>query len=260
MKTVRLNANSYKFGEFSEDAAHLQLNSLLTAIAAVKAGQIDAIVTAPWTKALFSTIGQPAWGHTEILAREFECEDNHVMMLAGPRLRVSLVTTHVPLSAVPELVTQERIVQTTATTIKDLKRLYGVDAPRIAICGLNPHAGEKGNMGFEDISVIEPAIATLRKQFSNCKIAGPLPADTLFPRFAKGQPYDAVIAMYHDQGLIPLKTLHFGESINVTLGLPTIRTSVDHGSAYDIAGQNKADGSSMRVALEAAVSMVNRRD
>jgi 4-phospho-D-threonate 3-dehydrogenase / 4-phospho-D-erythronate 3-dehydrogenase len=241
-------------------AATLQLAALDAAIEATRHGRCDAICTAPWTKSLFSVLGMPAIGHTERLAEAFGAEQDHVMMLAGDALRVALVTTHLPLSRVSAAVTHERLADTIRTTARDLTRWYGVAAPHIAICGLNPHAGESGHMGMEEIEVIAPCVEAMRAQLPHVTLSGPLPPDTLFARYHGGKkPFDAVVCMYHDQGLIPLKLLHFGSSANITLGLPILRTSVDHGTAYDIAGKGIADPHSMRYALELAQTLVSPR-
>jgi 4-phospho-D-threonate 3-dehydrogenase / 4-phospho-D-erythronate 3-dehydrogenase len=240
-------------------SASLQLEAFIAAINASEQRKIAAMVTAPLSKDLFRTINMPVVGHTEILADHFNAPES-VMMLAGPRLRVALVTTHAALRHVPDLITGEDIARTIRTTIAELKRLYGISQPRIAVCGLNPHAGEAGAMGDEEIEIIAPALARLRDELGGrAEISGPYPADTLFARYGgRKVPFDAVICMYHDQGLIPLKLLHFGESANVTLGLPIIRTSVDHGTAYDIAGKGVADEGSMRYAIELAIEMAER--
>lgn len=244
------------FANHDDRAARIQLAAFETALDDAASGEVAAVVTAPWTKGLFATIDHPCVGHTEILAERFEAPD-HVMMLAGDRLRVALVTTHLPLRDVADAITRDRLANVIRTTVTDLERLFGIAKPRIAVTGLNPHAGEGGVMGFEEIECIAPVIESLR---SDMNIDGPFPADTLFARFdhAGSQPYDAVIAMYHDQGLIPLKTLHFGNSANITLGLPIIRTSADHGSAYDIAGRGIARCGSMRYAIERAVEFSRR--
>lgn len=255
----KLNAEKIPFGERNERAAQLQLAAFHRAVTASQTGEIDAIVTAPWTKELFRMIDMPAVGHTEILAEAFDAPD-HVMMLAGPRLRVSLVTTHLPLKDVSGALQTERIKSVIRTTAADLTRLFGVEHPDIAVCGLNPHAGELGVMGDEEEVTIGPALKELAVEFGDTiALSGPHPADTLFARYREGRkPFDAVICIYHDQGLIPLKLLHFGESANITLGLPVVRTSVDHGTAYDIAGWGVADPGSMRYAIELAVEMVAR--
>lgn len=241
--------------------ARLQMAALRRAMEAGRDGEIDAIVTAPWNKALFDRIGEPVVGHTEVLA-DFYGVPEVVMMLAGPRLRVALVTTHMAIADVAASLTKEKIKTTVGITAKSLQERFGLVAPRIAVCGLNPHAGEEGHMGGEEIEIISPAIEELREEAlaGDVELVGPLPADTLFAKFAgAGSPFDAVICMYHDQGLIPLKLLHFGQSANLTLGLPVIRTSVDHGTAYDIAGSGKADEGSMEYAIEMAISMARGR-
>ena len=253
-----LDASDIEPGEQDPRAARMQLAALERAIDATSRGECIAICTAPWTKELFRLIDEPAVGHTEVLARAFDAP-RHVMMLAGSRLRVSLATVHVPIQDVSAKLTEERLRATIETTIEDLGRLFGCAAPRIAVCGLNPHAGEHGVMGEEEDALIRPVIAALSEQYAgHATITGPLPSDTLFAKFRDAMPYDAVICMYHDQGLIPLKLLHFGASANITLGLPVVRTSVDHGSAYDIAGKGIARGGSMRHALELAVALGER--
>jgi 4-hydroxythreonine-4-phosphate dehydrogenase len=239
-------------------AARLQLTALERAIEDAREEKILAIATAPWTKELFSLIEAPTVGHTEVLARAFDAP-HHVMMLAGDRLRVALTTVHVPVRRVSEVLTAARLSDTIRTTCHELRRLYGVEVARIAVCGLNPHAGEHGVMGTEEDDVIRPVIASMRSELGGvCTLEGPFPSDTLFAKFRDAQPYDAVICMYHDQGLIPLKLLHFGQSANITLGLPIVRTSVDHGTAYDIAGQGIAKYESMRYAMELALELSQR--
>ncbi|MGM0556686.1 MAG: 4-hydroxythreonine-4-phosphate dehydrogenase PdxA [Myxococcota bacterium] len=246
------DASTIVWGERSAAGAELQLAAFESAIAAARDGHIDAICTAPWTKELFRLIDEPPVGHTEILAEAFDAPD-HVMMLAGPRLRVALVTVHVPISEVSERLTPERLSDTIQTVSSELRERFDIDEPSLAVCGLNPHAGEHGVMGTEEAEVIEPTLDRLRDELEHTTIDGPLPADTLFARYrGDAQPWDAVICMYHDQGLIPLKLAHFGESANLTLGLPIVRTSVDHGTAYDIAGDGVADAGSMRYALKMA--------
>jgi len=255
-----LAVDSVSAGVPSAVGAEIQKRAFEQALDAVDRGACDAIVTAPWTKSLMPLIGIGPTGHTELLAERYGAPD-HVMMLAGPRLRVSLVTTHIPLKSVSDAISESRIVEVTRTTVHDLKRFFGKENPKIAVLGLNPHAGESGHMGDEEIRVIGPAILRLKVEFAGqAQIEGPFPADTLFSKFAGDRtPFDAVICMYHDQGLIPLKAIHFGEAINITLGLPILRTSVDHGSAYDIAWQGQADAGSMRYALESAVECARWR-
>ncbi|MEL6479757.1 MAG: 4-hydroxythreonine-4-phosphate dehydrogenase PdxA, partial [Pseudomonadota bacterium] len=177
-------------------------------------------------------------------------------MIAGPSLRVVPVTIHIPLSQVPAALTGEAIVETARITAAALRRDFGIAAPRLAVAGLNPHAGEDGAMGREEIDVVAPAIATLRAEGIDAR--GPLPADTMFHAKARAG-YDVALTMYHDQGLIPVKALDFDEGVNVTLGLPFIRTSPDHGTAYDIAGRGIADPSSLIAALALAAEMAQSR-
>ncbi|OGP54095.1 MAG: 4-hydroxythreonine-4-phosphate dehydrogenase PdxA [Deltaproteobacteria bacterium RBG_13_52_11] len=216
-----------------------------------QAGVVDALVTAPISKEALNAAGHPFPGHTELLAK-MTGSKGQVMMLAGPTLRVALVTTHLPLRAVPAFLSRERIKRTIETTSQWLKDYWGIKFPRLAVTGLNPHAGEGGLFGSEEQEVIAPAIEGCRQ--GGITVDGPLPADSLFFHAASGK-YDAVVAMYHDQGLIPLKLLHFRDGVNITLGLPIIRTSVDHGTGYDIAGQGVADPTSLINAILMAANM-----
>jgi 4-hydroxythreonine-4-phosphate dehydrogenase len=220
------------------------------AVRLVQAGEADAIVTAPAHKHALHLAGFPYPGHTEWLAHLAGGVDT-AMMLAADRLRVVLVTTHVALRDVPVLVTAERIVRAGRITVDALRALWGIAAPRLAVCALNPHAGESGLFGDEDDRVLRPAAAELAA-------AGPIPADTVFVRAMRGE-FDAVLAPYHDVGMTAIKVAAFGRGVNVTLGLPFIRTSPDHGTAFDIAGRGVADPSSMRAALELAVELAGRR-
>jgi 4-hydroxythreonine-4-phosphate dehydrogenase len=191
-----------------------------------------------------------------LIASLTRCND-YVMMLAGERLRVALVTIHCSLREVPSLLSKEKVYMTIAVTSKALVQDFGIPKPRLAIAALNPHAGEAGLFGDEEEKIITPAIEKAR--IDGYHAIGPYPSDTLFYKAANGD-FDAVVAMYHDQGLIPLKLLHFSNAVNVTLGLPIIRTSVDHGTAYDIAGKGIADPSSLKSAIRAAVSMRKNRE
>ena len=213
------------------------------------AGEVDAIVTAPAHKHALHLAGFPYPGHTEWLA-ELAGGVDVAMMLASPELRVVLVTTHVPFKDVPLLLTTDRVVRTGRTTIAALRGWWGIDSPRLAVCALNPHAGESGLFGDEEARVLRPAAETLGA-------AGPLPADTVFVRALRGE-FDAVLAPYHDVGMTAIKVASFGRAVNVTLGLPFPRTSPDHGTALDIAGRGIADGSSMRAALDLAVQLASR--
>ncbi|MEZ5564623.1 MAG: 4-hydroxythreonine-4-phosphate dehydrogenase PdxA [Gammaproteobacteria bacterium] len=215
-------------------------------------GQFEALVTAPVHKAVINDSGTPFTGHTEFLA-ELTNSPVPVMLLVAAELRVALCTTHLPLSAVPAAITQAR-VETTARILDDgLRRRFGISSPKIVVLGLNPHAGESGHLGDEEIREIGPAIARLRA--SGVSVVGPLPADTAFIE-SNLVGVDAVLAMYHDQGLPVLKHRGFGHAVNVTLGLPIIRTSVDHGTALDLAGTGRADAGSLHAAVELAISMV----
>ena len=224
------------------------------AVRLVRAGHCSAITTCPISKKSLQLAGYPYPGHTEMLAALTQTSRVR-MMMAGPRLKVVLVTIHVAVRRVSALLTHEEIVDCIATTKTALERDFAIAAPRIAVAGLNPHSGEEGLFGDEEARIIAPAVAAFS---SSGGVSGPWPPDTLFYKAAAGQ-FDAVIAMYHDQGLIPFKLLHFQDGVNVTLGLPLVRTSVDHGTAYDIAGQNLADPASLAAALTMAQTIVANR-
>jgi len=218
--------------------------------------RLDAMVTAPISKQVLGDAGFSYPGHTELLA-ETAGSGRAVMLLVGGQLRVALATIHVPLRDVPDLLSTPQLCQILAVVDADLRTRFALPAPRIAVCGLNPHAGEGGRFGDEEQRVIAPAVAEARAAGVNAE--GPLSADSLFHLAAEGR-FDAVLAMYHDQGLGPLKLHAFGHAVNVTLGLPLIRTSVDHGTAFDIAGQGSADAGSMGEAIRlAAVLAANER-
>lgn len=256
--TRDIDADDIAKGEPSAAAAHLQLRAFERAVDAVQQGDAAAVVTAPWTKSLFRRIQREPSGHTELLGARFP-DAQPLMMLAGPRLRVSLATTHLPLREVADHLDASTLEHTIRTTYTSLRDRFGVESPDIAVCGLNPHAGESGAIGDEEQQLISPLVERLTADLRSATLHGPLPSDTLFMRFRQGDiPFDAVVCMYHDQGLIPLKLMHFGQSANITLGLPIIRTSVDHGTAYDIAGQGVADAGSMTYALQTASNMVRR--
>jgi len=217
-------------------------------------GEFDAMLTAPVQKSTIVESGTPFSGHTEFLAEQCGVE-TPVMLLCAEKLRVALVTTHLPLSAVPAQITAERIETICSIVATDLQRLFGIAEPRIAVLGLNPHAGEAGQLGREEIEVIEPALQRLRQRGLN--ISGPLPADSAFTPAALEQ-CDAVVAMFHDQGLPVLKHAGFGGAVNITLGLPIIRTSVDHGTALDLAGTGRASVGSLRTALRYAEDLIRQ--
>jgi len=230
----------FAIGEVSAAAGRAAYDTILRAVEDARSGRVQAIATAPINKAAFARAGIPWKGHTDLLAHL--CGVARVaMMFHAPELNVVLATVHVPLRDVPELLTQALVEDMLALTAESLPQ-FGFPAPRIAVAGLNPHAGEDGLLGTEDQHVLAPAIAAARARGVN--VTGPFPADTVFGRAARGE-FDVVLACYHDQGLIPVKLLAFGRAVNVTLGLPIIRTSVDHGTAFDIAGHGVADAGSM---------------
>jgi 4-hydroxythreonine-4-phosphate dehydrogenase len=214
-------------------------------------GEFDAMVTAPVQKSIIMDAGFTFSGHTEYLAQRCRAA-LPVMMLAGGALRVALVTTHLPLSQVPAAITRERLEATLRIVHTQMQRLFGIDSPRLRLLGLNPHAGEAGHLGREEIEVIEPVATALRRE--GMRIEGPVPADTAFNR-DQLEGADAIIAMYHDQGLPVLKHAAFDTAVNITLGLPIIRVSVDHGTALALARTGKASDTSLCSALEAAIGM-----
>ncbi len=218
--------------------------------------EFDALVTGPVHKGVINDAGQPFTGHTEFLA-ERAGGAQPVMMLAAGKLRVALATTHLPLAAVPRAITRERLTQVLEILHHDLQTRFGIADPVILVCGLNPHAGESGHLGREEIETIEPVIKALTAR--GMRLRGPAPADTAFvPSQLAG--VDAVLAMYHDQGLPVLKHHDFAHAINITLGLPFIRTSVDHGTALELAGTGRADMSSLTAAIELALTLVNKQN
>ncbi|GAB4195995.1 MAG: 4-hydroxythreonine-4-phosphate dehydrogenase PdxA [Wenzhouxiangellaceae bacterium] len=233
------------------DNALYVLDCLSLAVALCAERRCAALVTAPVHKGVINQAGIAFTGHTEYLATA--CGSNQVlMMLADRQLRVALCTTHLPLSEVPRHITVERVQTQLRILERSLRRQFNIRQPRITVLGLNPHAGEGGHLGQEELTVIQPAMMALATQ--GMQLRGPIPADTAFNPPALAQ-CDAILAMYHDQGLPPLKALSFGRVVNITLGLPLIRTSVDHGTALDIAGRNQADVSSLRHAFEQAATM-----
>ncbi len=228
------------------------LDTLRRSITGCLNREFDALVTAPVHKGVINDAGIAFTGHTEFL-QHLTNVPRVVMMLASDVMRVALVTTHVPLAKVAGLITDERLEQVITILHKDLQQKFGLEDPQILVTGLNPHAGESGHMGREEIDIIEPCLHRLRSQ--GIKLQGPLPADTLFtPKYLEHA--DAVLAMYHDQGLPVLKYQGFGKAANITLGLPMIRTSVDHGTALDLAGSGRADVGSLKTALQCAIDMV----
>jgi len=229
------------------------LEGLKRAVVGCQHDEFAALVTGPLQKSAINDSGIPFSGHTEFLAGLTNCEAP-VMLLTAGDLRVALVTTHLPLRDVANQVTAERIITVTKVLYAGLVNRFGIEDPVINVCGLNPHAGEGGHLGNEDRTIIKPALDVLRDQ--GMRLRGPLPADTAFTPMSG--PADAVLAMYHDQGLPVLKYAGFGSAVNITLGLPIIRTSVDHGTALDIAGSGKADHGSMRAAIDVAHALVGK--
>jgi len=244
------------FGRKGASAGRASLEYIDKALDIVCAGEADAIVTAPVNKSSIRKAGFPSFqGHTEYLAERTGTK-KFAMMFVGEALKVTLVTRHVALRRVPKALTAALVSDTISLTYKYLKDLFGIKSPRIGVCGLNPHAGEFGAFGTEEAKVITPAIRRCSKTMKN--IRGPIPADTAFYD-ALNKRYDAVVAMYHDQALAPFKMLYFKSGVNLTLGLPFIRTSPDHGTAFDIAGKGIADPSSMIEAIVLACRLVTRQ-
>jgi 4-phospho-D-threonate 3-dehydrogenase / 4-phospho-D-erythronate 3-dehydrogenase len=241
-------------GQVSPEAGRAAYDTIVRAVDAARKGDVDAIATAPVNKTSFAKAGLPWKGHTDLLAHL--CGTSRVAMMFHAReLKVVLMTVHVPLKEVPTLLTRQVVDGTIALTHEALPQ-FGIERARLAIAGLNPHAGESGVLGDEDERVLKPAIEAARD--NGIDASGPYPADTVFVRASKGE-FDCVLACYHDQGLIPVKLLAFGRAVNVTIGLPIIRTSVDHGTAFDIAGRNVADPGSMVEAVLLAAQMAARR-
>jgi 4-hydroxythreonine-4-phosphate dehydrogenase len=245
---------AYPVGVVSDASGQRAYDEILRAVEDARAGRVDAIVTAPINKAAFAAAGLHWKGHTDLLAHLCGVHDV-AMMFWSEKLRVVLATVHIPVSDVPAALTKGRLLDTIRLTASSLPG-FGIVAPRIAVCGLNPHAGEDGLLGGEEISTLRPAIDAARAEGLDAH--GPFPADTLFVRATQGE-FDVVIACYHDQGLVPVKLISFGHSVNVTLGLPIIRTSVDHGTAFDIARQGKADPGSMVEAILLAAKLAASR-
>lgn len=241
-------------GEVSAAAGRAAYDTIVRAVEAAKRGEVDAVATAPVNKLAFARAGLAWKGHTDLLAHL--CGDAKVaMMFHSPPLKVVLMTVHVPLHNVSAMITPQLVDETVALTAEAM-RMFGYLHPRLALAGLNPHAGEGGVIGTEDDRVLSPAIEHARAR--GIDLTGPIPGDTVFVRASRGE-FDCVIACYHDQGLIPVKLLAFGTAVNVTIGLPIIRTSVDHGTAFDIAGKGIADPGSMIAAVMLAAEMARSR-
>ena len=257
LPVLRVGTTAYRPGEPGKKGALLAIKSLERAVAAVGVGVADALVTGPVAKAELAAIGFEFPGQTEFVASWCEVPaSDAVMMLAGPSLRTVPMTVHCALSEVPKKLSVDLIVRRCAVVARAMRHDFGIASPRLAICGLNPHAGESGRMGREEIKIIAPAIARLRAE--GIDATGPHPADTLFAPHLRGT-YDVAIAMYHDQALVPLKALDFDHGVNVTLGLPIVRTSPDHGTAFDIAGKGIARPDAMIAAIRMAGEIAARR-
>jgi 4-hydroxythreonine-4-phosphate dehydrogenase len=240
-------------GELNASNGSYVVETLRIASEKNMSGEFAAIVTGPVHKGLINRAGIPFSGHTEYFAGQANCSDV-VMMLATKGLRVALVTTHIPLAYVSKAITVERLQKVTRILHQDLIAKFGIESPRIYACGINPHAGEDGHLGREEIEVMNPAFEELRQE--GIDIVGPLPADTIFQEKYLNDA-DAILSMFHDQGLPVLKYKGFGSSVNITLGLPFIRTSVDHGTALDLAGKNSADPGSFLAAIKTAIDLAN---
>ena len=241
-------------GVLSGAAGRAAYDTIVRATEAAMRGDVDAIATAPVNKEAFRLAGLPWTGHTDLLAHLTGTRDV-AMMFYSDALRVVLATVHIPLADVPRALTQASLEATIGLTARELPR-FGIETPRIAVAGLNPHAGEHGMFGLEEDTAIAPAIAAARAR--GIAVSGPFPGDTVFVRARRGE-FDVVIACYHDQGLIPIKLVAFGQAVNVTLGLPIVRTSVDHGTAFDIAGKGVADPESMIAAVLLAARLAKGR-
>jgi 4-hydroxythreonine-4-phosphate dehydrogenase len=249
-----LSEDDLAYGKPTAAAGHSVYRYICTAARLCLDGRVAAMATAPICKEAMHRAGHHYPGHTELLAELCGTSD-FVMMLAGDVLRVALVTIHEALKAVPGLISRERVLTTIRVTENGVRRLTGIERPRLAVLALNPHCGEGGMFGSEEQTIIGPAV--MAAQAEGIDAVGPLSADTLF-YFAQRGEYDGVVAMYHDQGLIPLKMLHFDDGVNITLGLPIIRTSVDHGTAYNLAGTGTASERSMLAAIRMATRMARR--
>jgi 4-hydroxythreonine-4-phosphate dehydrogenase len=257
--TGSLDASLLFCGKNHPDAGRASRAAVVEAVTLALRGEVDAVVTAPISKKAWQLAGYDDPGHTELIGRMaggapvmgFSGE-----MSTGETIRLALVTIHEPLAAVPGLVTADRILETLRIAHADLRARFGISHPRIGVAGLNPHAGEMGRIGFEDDAVIAPALESARR--AGISVEGPIPGDTLFLPRTRAR-FDLLVAMYHDQGLAPFKALTCGAGVNVTLGLSIIRTSPDHGTAFEIAGRDQADASSMRAALRLAITLARSR-
>ncbi len=252
-----LDPDTLRWGKPDQRTARAMALYVEEAVRLSRQGTVRGLVTCPISKAALRLAGYSYPGHTEMLSALCGSSD-YAMMMTGEKLRVTLVTIHASLAEVHGMLSREKILKLIRLTGRSLQRDFGIPSPRLAVAGLNPHAGEEGLFGDEELLYIEPAVQEALKE-TGWMVEGPLPPDTLFYRAVQGG-YDAVVCMYHDQGLIPFKMLHFADGVNVTIGLPMVRTSVDHGTAYDIAGQGKADPSSLAAAVATAAEIAGNRE
>lgn len=244
-----VNRKNFSFGKIEKDYGRASMEYIKKALELIKKGKINCLVTAPISKEAINLAGYRYPGHTEYLAEFFDLDDV-AMMLVAKRLKVALVTRHIPLKVITQVLNSKDIYKTIKLTFKGLKDLFNIKQPSIAVCGLNPHASDGGLLGDEEERIIKPAINLAKDQ--NISIDGPFPSDTVFYRALQGE-YHAVIAMYHDQGLIPIKMMGFNKVVNFTLGLPFVRTSPGHGTAFKIAGKQEASSLSMQEAIRLAI-------
>ncbi|HDD44991.1 MAG TPA: 4-hydroxythreonine-4-phosphate dehydrogenase PdxA [Candidatus Desulfofervidus auxilii] len=251
LEVSHLSEKDLIYGKPTVNSARASVDYIKIAVDLALKKKVNGIVTCPVNKAAINRAGISFSGHTELLAKLTNTK-HYAMLFLGKKLKVALLTIHVPLKKVPTLVTQEKLFNLIALTFHFLKEKLNISNPRIAVAGLNPHAGEEGLMGDEEIKIISPAIKKAKE--NGIDVKGPFPPDTVFYLANEGK-FDVVISMYHDQGLIPFKLLHFRDGVNVTMGLPIVRTSVDHGTAYDIAGKGIADERSLFSALHLAAKM-----
>lgn len=251
LNPTKIHPIKIEIGVPSIASAQASVNYLNCAVNFLKTKQINSLVTAPICKESICKINKKFQGHTEFLQEAFRIK-NTGMLFVTDKMRVMIATRHMPLSKVPRSITEKLIIESVELVNTSLKQIFKIRSPKIALCGLNPHAGERGIMGTEEIKVIIPAITKLKRK--RIKVSGPFPADTLFYE-SNSKNYDLILAMYHDQGLTPIKTLHFKNLVNLTVGLPFIRTSPAHGTAFNIAGKGIADASSMLKAIEYAHSL-----
>lgn len=251
LEPLKINSGNYVIGKPDAVNGRVSIEILKTTVQVILNKQVDAVVTAPVSKQAINEVGIKFIGHTEFFAQHSRTRQP-VMMFVTEQLKVALLTTHLAYKKVSLYLTKPNIISNLQVCSNGLQKYFGIANPRIGVCGLNPHAGEGGFFGREEKDIIQPAIETARAEGVNC--SGPFPADTVFSRAIQGE-FDIILALYHDQGLIPVKTISHYKGANVTLGLPFIRTSVMHGTAFDIAGKGIADSSSMQVAIQTALQM-----